>query len=92
MNRIDWKDNPGTCIRRDEVFECSDSDLIKSWVDAGYVEIVLVKKTKTPDAEEKPTEDLVHVDDVMVKKTKTPNIEEKPTENTTPKKSTAKKV
>ncbi len=57
MNRIDWKDNPGTCIRRDEVFECSDSELIKGWLGAGYVEAVVVKKTKTPDAEEKPTED-----------------------------------
>ena len=68
MNRIDWKDNPSTCIRRNEVFECDNSELVKGWVDAGYVEAVMVKKTKTF------------------------NVEEKPTENTTPRKSTAKKV
>lgn len=78
MNRIDWKDNPGTCIRRDEVFECSDSELIKGWLDAGYVDAVVVRKTKTPHTEEK------HIEDKTT--------EDKPIEDVTPTKTTTKKM
>ena len=53
MNRIDWNGNPGTCVRRGDVFECDDSEIVNGWVDAGYVEVVVVKKTKTSNAEEK---------------------------------------
>ena len=40
MNRIDWVGNPGPTIRRGEVFEIDDPEMIKTWVDSGYVQIV----------------------------------------------------
>ena len=40
MNRIDWVGNPGPTIRRGEVFEMNDPEIIKTWVGAGYVQVV----------------------------------------------------
>lgn len=52
MNRIDWVGNPGPTIRRGEVFEMNDPEIIKTWVDAGYV---LVVEEQDVGAESAPT-------------------------------------